>query len=150
MSPWDKSGSHCSFQFIDQAELVLDEMFMSAQSAYAVFAVKHLLKSTIDASHFLYYSSLIPVYQFLSQHCVALSFLYGGYLHLSLQVCFCVYFFDRCCITLVYFFFFALFQFFVFVVLSHRDVCWCQRQKTHPLSLFKQIARILQSCKISQ
>lgn len=62
-------------------------MFVSVQSAYAVFVAEHLPKSTMDSSNLLYYSSLIFVYQFFCQRCVALS-LYWGYLHLSLQVCF--------------------------------------------------------------
>lgn len=101
VSPSIVSGSYCSFLFMDQAGLVLDEMFMSVQSAYSVFVAEHLLKSTMDSSYHLYYSSLIPFYQFLLQRCVALSPLFWGYLHLSLQVyCVsCLYCFDPCCIT---------------------------------------------------
>ena len=43
--------------------MVLDETFMSVQSAYAVFVVEHLNQQY--SSHLRYYSSLIPARRFL-------------------------------------------------------------------------------------
>lgn len=122
--------------------------------------VEHLLKSTANTSRLLYYSSLVPVYQFLSQRCVALALLCRGYLHLSLQVCFlcfvwCVFLWSLLRYTAVIS---ALFQLFVFVVSASKRcllmfLCCLRRsedRKPIPRRLFKQISHARQSCKMSQ
>lgn len=83
---WGQGGlSLCSLLFIDSVRPpFFHSTFVCVRSS--VWA----LKSGIKCSHLLYYSSLISVYFHCLQCSVALCFLYWGYLHLSLQVFFCL------------------------------------------------------------
>ena len=132
-----------------------DEMFMSVQSAYAVFVVEHLNQQWIFPTFFI----ILPPYLSAAFCCSSVA-LYPPRWAPSVPAGVS----DVClvCISLITVVlhqctFWPFPHFFVFVVLSRRDIFLMllllkkhERQNTHPSPLFEQIAHIWQSCKMCQ
>lgn len=152
MSFRDKSGSHCSLPLIDQTRLTKCSCLCKV---LIVFVVEHLNQQWIFPTFFII---LLPYLS--AAFCCSSVTLYPPRWAPSVPAGVS----DVClvCISLITVVlhqctFWPFPHFFVFVVLSRRDVVLMflllkkyERQNTHPLPLFKQIAHIWHSCKMSQ